>query len=139
MGEIIAAQQRENLTHGICSLDGHQRFALLGDRRMDAYGDMDFRPVEYGFEFFEFTNRRNSYAFRAPCQAPRSGEDIYGVEYGAEVVGRLSHAHEDDVGQVGGFGNRKYLVDDGGCGEIAVKSLPSGHAERAVHPASGLR
>ena len=50
-----------------------------------------------------------------------------------------AHAHKHNVGERVALRNRQYLVDDACSGEIAVETLTSGHAERAVHLASGLR
>ena len=78
----------------------------------------------------------------------RVDEPAYGADHGLVVGQRLTHAHEDHVGdparaagdlaagERAGAGDD--LLDDLGGGHVAVQPALAGGAERAGHAASGL-
>ena len=139
MGEVVAAQQPDHIGHRIGPFHGHHSRSLGSERGMDAQGHVHLRAVEQLTYPFGAPYRRNGDALRAPCQSPWRRQYVDGADHGLKVVGRLAHPHEYHVGQLGRLVDREYLVDDL-CGrQIAVESLPPGHAEGAVHAASGLR
>lgn len=86
----------------------------------------------------DFSYRAYGDSFGAPCESPGGCEYVDSTEHWVEVVHRLAHAHEHDVGEGGRLRYRQHLVDNLSGGEIAVEALAACHAEAASHAASGL-
>ena len=77
------------------------------------------------------------------------GDDVDGVGDVVQIVERLAHAHEDDVGQAAVFPGRRPFLEvvagdldlghDLGGGQVADQLLRAGVAEGAVQGAADLR
>ena len=73
--------------------------------------------------------------------APFGGEDLEGRDHGVVVRERLAHAHQHDVGEASGNGERlagAYLADDLGGPQVPDQAHSGRGAEAAAHAAAGL-
>ena len=139
VGEVILAQQVHHFLDVIGILYGHELAALVFNGIVNAHGDVHAGGLAQHFEGVFHSHCRHRDALGAPCQSPGSGEYLNHLEHVVEVVERLSHAHEHDIGELLGLWHAQHLVDDLIGGEVAMESLPARHAEVAVHAASLLR
>ena len=138
MREVIFAQGRYNLGHGIGTLHRHERQPLVGKGRVETYGNMYLRAREEHVESGLFADGRHGDASRTPRHAPRRGEYVDGAQYGIDIVGRFAHAHKDDIGKAFALGYRQHLVDYSAGIEVALPAALACHAEAAIHLAAGL-
>ncbi len=106
---------------------------------MDAKRQMHFGHIKQPAYAIGTSDGRHRDALRTPCQPPRGGEYLDSAHHRIKIVSRFTHPHEHHVGQTFRLFDRQYLVNYLSCRQIAVKTLSAGHAEGAVHAASGLR
>ena len=128
----------EHLDQRICFFHRHKSFTLRWGRGVDAEGDVNLRALDESSECIDLSDARHRDSFRAPRESPRGCHYFNRAFHGLSVVHRLTHTHEHYVGEPFGFVHHQDLIDDLCRGQVAVESLPSGHAEAAVHLASGL-
>ena len=95
-----------------------------------------FVQISFQCRYHSYGGKGN--AFRTPSETPFRSKHLYGPHDIFIIVQRLSHPHEDRVGQPVGLVYRQELGQYVRCGKMSVKSLPSRHAESASHPAAGL-
>ena len=137
-GEIIAFYEADNLRGAPGLLDGHHLKAFFRERIVKAYGKV---ALTFGEEFPEIGDDAycaEGNAFGTPGKAPVCGEYSDNPFYFFPVVKGLSHAHENGVGKFPCLLYGKILGQDVRGAEVAMKTLPSCHAELAAHLAPGL-
>ena len=95
--------------------------------------------VEESLQFVFHSHAAHGDSLRTPSEAIVGGEHLRHSQHIVEIVHRLSLPHEHHIGQLLPFGQRIYLVQYVGSGEVTLETLLSGLAEEAVHLASHLR
>ena len=138
MGEVVAAQQFDGFRNRHRSLGRHQFRPLFGQRRVQADGHVAVALVEQSLEFSADAHRAHRDAPRTPRPTPVGSQNFDGSQHRIEVVQRLALPHKHDVRQLFGFGQRVDLVQDVGHRQIALETLFSRLAEKAVHLATHL-
>ena len=113
--------------------------SLFGQRRVHTDGNMTFALVEKPFQLVLYAHTAHGDALGTPLVSPVGGEHLCSPQHIVEVVHRLALSHKHDVGEIPYLGQRIYLVEYVGSGEVALESLLSRLAEEAVHLASHLR
>ena len=75
---------------------------------------------------------------RTPSVAIAGRQDLRDSQHGVEIIHRLALPHEDDVRQALTLRQGIDLIQDVGCGEVALKALLARLTEEAVHLAAHL-
>ena len=138
VGEIVSAQQLYRFGNRHRTLRRHQFRALLVEGRVQADGHVTLAFIEEPAEFLPDAHAAHRDAARTPRPAPVGSENLRGAKHLVEVVHRLALPHEHDVREAFALRQGVDLVQNVGSGEVAVESLFSRLAEKAVHLASHL-
>jgi len=133
MGEVVLTQQVDGLGDAHLALCGHQHLTLFGQGRVHRDGHMTFALVEESLELVLDAHAAHGDAFRTPSPTVVGGKDLRSAEHVVEIVHRLTLTHEDDIRQLVAFGQSVDLIQDIGCGEVALKTLLARLTEEAVH------
>ena len=139
MGEVILLEQCHNVGYCHLSFGRHEGETLLVERRVHTDGDVALALVEESLELVLYSHTADGDALGAPLITPIGSEHLCGSQHVVEVVHRFALSHEHDIGERGYLGQRVDLIEDVGCGEIALKTLFAGLTEEAVHLAPHLR
>ena len=132
MGEVILVHERHHIFYRHSLLCRHQHGALFGYRRMHAYRHMAVALVEESLQFVFHSHAAHGDSLRTPSEAIVGGEHLRHSQYIIEIVHRLSLPHEHHVGQLLPFGQRIYLVQYVGSGEVTLETLFSGDDTQSV-------
>jgi hypothetical protein len=135
------AERREQVAERVLAVDGHQPVADLLGRGIDADGQARWRGREKLLDRGDDPRRGDGHAAVRQAEALVVAQDVGRGDHVGEVVQRLAHAHEHDVGQpqVGEAAAREHdLVDHLGGRQVAREAHLGGQAELAVHGAADL-
>ena len=138
MAPVLLLQECQHLMDAVRLLSRHHRKALIGERVVQADGQVAVALLEEALHTFPYADGRDRDALRAPCPAIGSREQLRGSQYGIQVVHRLALSHEDDVRESFATRHGIDLIQDVRGGKIAAEALPARHAEAASHAASCL-
>ena len=99
MGEVVVAQQLNDLFDAHTPLGRHQLAAQLVGGRMQAYRHMAVALLDEALQLVAHSHRRYRDALGAPGITVVGGEHLGGSQHIVEIVHRFALAHKHDVGQ----------------------------------------
>ncbi len=138
MAPVILAQHLNDRGYGCRLLYGHDLEALFRYRVVEADSQVALALIEEPLQVGLEPDGGEGDTPGAPCQPIVCHQQLICFFYVLVVVQRLTHAHEDQVGDLFRVGYRVYLVEYLSGGEVIAESLLAGHAEVAVHAAAHL-
>ena len=96
-GPIVGAEEADNIRHRVGLFGRHELQAFVGHWRVQADSNVHVGLFDEAPKLRHDPDGRERDSSRAPSVAPIGGEDTNAFYYVVSIVGRLSHAHVDNV------------------------------------------